>query len=252
MAARPVLRFSHKFALIQFHVGSSVGSWLMRSPILAILAFSIAATNAAPSRAAAISQMLSTQSWSNGAINIGTGNFADPPPPGSGGPPPFDTLIGDKSFGPDPSTSFTFSGYGGPIGGPISSANIEIGLYDASSPDPSKAVSFFTLNGDSIASQLTAALVANPPVRNGEIYYTVDLPNTVFSALATGISTFALGFTGPGEGLLGPSNYILFGLDFATLTITTGTVVPEPSTWAMLLLGFAGLGFAGYRRGRVA
>jgi hypothetical protein len=23
--------------------------------------------------------------------------------------------------------------------------------------------------------------------------------------------------------------------------------VPEPSTWAMLLLGFAGLGFAGYR-----
>jgi PEP-CTERM motif len=26
--------------------------------------------------------------------------------------------------------------------------------------------------------------------------------------------------------------------------------VPEPSTWAMLLAGFAGLGFAGYRRGR--
>jgi hypothetical protein len=23
---------------------------------------------------------------------------------------------------------------------------------------------------------------------------------------------------------------------------------PEPSTWAMMLLGFAGLGFAGYRR----
>ena len=28
--------------------------------------------------------------------------------------------------------------------------------------------------------------------------------------------------------------------------------VPEPSTWAMLLLGFAGLGFAGYRRTRRA
>jgi hypothetical protein len=26
--------------------------------------------------------------------------------------------------------------------------------------------------------------------------------------------------------------------------------VPEPSTWAMLLLGFAGLGFAGYRASR--
>jgi PEP-CTERM motif len=26
--------------------------------------------------------------------------------------------------------------------------------------------------------------------------------------------------------------------------------VPEASTWAMMLLGFAGLGFAGYRRAR--
>jgi hypothetical protein len=31
----------------------------------------------------------------------------------------------------------------------------------------------------------------------------------------------------------------------------TGTV-PEPSTWAMMLLGIAGLGFAGYRRARLA
>ena len=29
------------------------------------------------------------------------------------------------------------------------------------------------------------------------------------------------------------------------------TVVPEPSSWAMMLMGFAGLGFAGYRRNRV-
>ncbi len=30
----------------------------------------------------------------------------------------------------------------------------------------------------------------------------------------------------------------------------TGAAVPEPSTWAMMLLGFAGLGFAGWRRAR--
>ena len=32
----------------------------------------------------------------------------------------------------------------------------------------------------------------------------------------------------------------------------SGSVVPEPSTWAMMLLGFAGLGFAGYRQARKA
>jgi PEP-CTERM motif len=31
-----------------------------------------------------------------------------------------------------------------------------------------------------------------------------------------------------------------------------GALVPEPSTWAMMLLGFAGLGFAGYRQARKA
>jgi hypothetical protein len=32
-------------------------------------------------------------------------------------------------------------------------------------------------------------------------------------------------------------------------SFTPSTAVPEPSTWAMMLLGFAGLGFAGERRG---
>jgi hypothetical protein len=30
-------------------------------------------------------------------------------------------------------------------------------------------------------------------------------------------------------------------------TLVIGTVVPEPSTWAMMLLGFVGLGFMGYQ-----
>jgi hypothetical protein len=32
----------------------------------------------------------------------------------------------------------------------------------------------------------------------------------------------------------------------------SGSVVPEPSTWALMVLGFAGLGFAGYRQARKA
>jgi hypothetical protein len=34
----------------------------------------------------------------------------------------------------------------------------------------------------------------------------------------------------------------------ANLTVGAASVVPEPSTWAMMVLGFAGLGYAGFRR----
>jgi hypothetical protein len=36
------------------------------------------------------------------------------------------------------------------------------------------------------------------------------------------------------------------GLGSGSVTVTS--VIPEPSTWAMMLFGLAGLGFAGYRK----
>ncbi len=44
-------------------------------------------------------------------------------------------------------------------------------------------------------------------------------------------------------------------LSTLVIDVTTGgsgSAAPEPSTWAMMLLGFAGLGFASFRRARVA
>jgi hypothetical protein len=54
------------------------------------------------SRAAVITQMLGTANYTNGET-VGTGTFASNP---SGDPAPFDRLIGDKTNGPNPSTSF--------------------------------------------------------------------------------------------------------------------------------------------------
>jgi PEP-CTERM motif len=34
------------------------------------------------------------------------------------------------------------------------------------------------------------------------------------------------------------------------IAIPPQPAVPEPSTWAMMLIGFAGLGYAGYRQAR--
>lgn len=46
--------------------------------------------------------------------------------------------------------------------------------------------------------------------------------------------------------------YLSLSLETTGVVITPPPAVPEPSTWAMMLIGFAGLGWAGYRRSRAA
>ncbi len=57
--------------------------------------------------------------------------------------------------------------------------------------------------------------------------------------LAAGITP--TGFAGEGH-----------AYDFSNAFLTAGfqSGVPEPSTWAMMVLGFAGLGYAGFRRAK--
>ena len=76
----------------------------------------------------------------------------------------------------------------------------------------------------------------------------IDISPVPSSAYA--LYTFT--FTGTGSDTLSISNqnnpsYQV--IDNVSVT-GSGSTIPEPSTWAMMLIGFAGLGFVGYRRTR--
>jgi hypothetical protein len=76
-------------------------------------------------------------------------------------------------------------------------------------------------------------------------FFDGDLSGTAHSANLQ-LLTNASSFTDPHATLVNAA-----GADFSVAVLTpSGPPVPEPSTWAMMLLGFAGLGYAGYRRAR--
>jgi len=72
--------------------------------------------------------------------------------------------------------------------------------------------------------------------------------NSIYSgtvALAAGTHEFAFHFS---RGATGFGRAPYFGIDGVSLIQQQVSAVPEPTTWAMMLLGFAGVGFIAYRR----
>jgi hypothetical protein len=114
-----------------------------------------------------------------------------------------------------------------------------------------------------------------PPISNGVItydnlYWPGGASQTAFDYPGQGnfLDIFGLAFTiSSGQVVDLFSNGVRFGINptdtnvFGVVVATPAAAVdyvangvaastPEPSTWAMMLLGFAGLGFAGYRNAR--
>jgi hypothetical protein len=77
---------------------------------------------------------------------------------------------------------------------------------------------------------------------------TVALVSSQTITLNAGYSVYSVTGVGTFEGMTIFSDVDFSGLRFQNFSYNTA--VPEPATWELLLLGFAGLGFAGYRGSR--
>jgi hypothetical protein len=151
----------------------------------------------------------------------------------TGGSPGFDS--GTYSF------ITTYSGADTPTGGPnapfafSNPTDPEEFFYASLDPSTSMVLDLFgTPTGDHVIPLVTAGLF--------------DGPGFSFAFL----SPSCTGVVGCDQGVVGLTpGATIFGAVTIGVSITTADT-PEPSTWAMMLLGFAGLGFAGYRRTRIA
>lgn len=101
-----------------------------------------------------------------------------------------------------------------------------------------------------------AGVTQDATVSFGEgLIYAIDISGT---GLTTGLGPGFFQFGGPQlyTGLTSDPQFVLgphslgggFSTVHDTLTISEVAAVPEPSTWAMMILGFCGLGFMWYRR----
>jgi hypothetical protein len=82
--------------------------------------------------------------------------------------------------------------------------------------------------------------------------YSVSIDGSV---IASGLSFCGNNFGNCNGAAVTPMGWDLFdtfggGNDLGAMDNFAIASIPEPSTWAMMLLGFAGLGFAGYRASR--
>ena len=73
----------------------------------------------------------------------------------------------------------------------------------------------------------------------------IFIPDTVSGGRSSGaaVQQYNGGFITGGYGGMDTNLFVTGPVEFGVLT-----AVPEPATWALLLLGFAGIGFMGYRR----
>ena len=122
-------------------------------------------------------------------------------------------------------------------------------------PPPPGGQGTFSITGDTILMEAIGGgkpseMIA-PAIANGGTYTNVNNGFQQFDPYTIGPAMFVLGLSGVTASTTVTAATFSFGTGPDTfLPGTPGTPVPETSTWGMMLLGFAGLGYAAWRGGR--
>jgi PEP-CTERM motif len=163
--------------------------------------------------------------------NSGTGDFlyfqlTDP----GGNPITFSNIspggtIGGKSYSYNPPTLGSFAPNAGNFPGPY---DFEMTCTNSTAGKICAGPLTFTANG---------ATAAHPFVIGSPVGHGLFAADSIAIVADLSVSGDCLSACGAGTGDVG-----------TTLLLSSTPPVPEPSTWAMMIIGFLGLGFMAYRR----
>jgi PEP-CTERM motif-containing protein len=204
----------------------------MRKLLPCLATFALAASVQGASAAVVLSDNFDS---STAVLNWqGDATFLSIPQPGNVGGLPSVDLVANNTFG-----ITTFAGNSVDLDGSTGNGINPAGeIRSVASFGPGTYVLTFQLSGNQrhTAEQTTT-------ISLGAQSFTVTPTDDVFHLYT---HTFTLGATGQLDFLeSGPSNQQGNLLDDVVLS-----AVPEPSTWAMMIIGFAGLGFMTHRHSR--
>ncbi len=153
----------------------------------------------------------------------------------AGNPAPFNAFNGSDVSGPNFSATWQFN-YA-PLGSPVTSATLTIGIYDLDSAATGNQIFAFMEGSNDLTSLLNTVAEGlhsgTGAVNNEYDILTINLPSSTFADLQNGTPSFTLTLQGPGLGTLGATTSNGAGIDFSTLNTDISGPTPEPSTWIL-------------------